>query len=532
MSKHIFITGGVVSSLGKGINAASIGQILKSRGLKVFVQKFDPYINVDPGTMSPFQHGEIYVTKDGAETDLDLGHYERFIDVELTKESSVSTGKIYQAVINKERAGLYDGATIQVIPHITDEIKLRLKDAADKSNADIIITEIGGTVGDIESLPYLEAIRQARSDFGYENTLYIHNTLIPYLKAAKEIKTKPTQHSISELKSLGIEPDILMLRSEVDIPNHAIEKISLFSGIKKEAIFKALDVDVIYEPIISMEAANIDDLILDHFKIKDLPKANLTEWQELITNIKTLKDIVTVTIVGKYVSHQDAYLSLIEALKHAGFKHHVKVKFDFVDSSEITKSNYKEVLSGSEAIIVPGGFGEKATNGKLLAIEYARVNKIIFLGICYGMQLTLIEYARNVLGLKDANSTEIDQLTKSPLFIKNNKRVLGEYQVLINEGSKLSNIYGVNLINERFRNDYKFNYDFLKIFQESKDLKLTAFNKEILSAIELTNHPFFISVQYHPEYLSRPLKPHPLFLSFIKTLKEKQLVKEKSNEKN
>ncbi|HHT54941.1 MAG TPA: CTP synthase, partial [Acholeplasma sp.] len=310
MAKYIFITGGVVSSLGKGINAASIGQILKSRGLKVFMQKFDPYINVDPGTMSPFQHGEIFVTNDGAETDLDLGHYERFIDEFLSKESSVSTGKIYSAVIDKERQGLYNGATIQVIPHITDEIKLRLKQAAKSSNADIIITEIGGTVGDIESLPYLEAIRQTRSDFGYHNTLYLHNTLVPYLKAAKEIKTKPTQHSISELKSLGIQPDILMLRTEVDIPESAKDKIALFSGISRDAIFESKDVEILYEPIINMEKQNVDDLILNHFGIKDLPKANLSEWESLINKIKKLEKEVKIAIVGKYVSHHDAYLSL------------------------------------------------------------------------------------------------------------------------------------------------------------------------------------------------------------------------------
>ena len=519
MAKHIFITGGVVSSLGKGINAASIGQVLKSRGLKVFVQKFDPYINVDPGTMSPFQHGEIFVTKDGAETDLDLGHYERFIDVELSRESSVSTGKIYKAVIEKERKGLYDGATIQVIPHITDEIKLRLNEAARKSKADIIITEIGGTVGDIESLPYLEAIRQARTDFGYENTLYLHNTLVPYLKAAKEIKTKPTQHSISELKSLGIEPDILMLRSEVKIPNHAKDKIALFSGIKREAIFEALDVEVIYEPIISMEKENIDDIILEHFNIKNKKEANLTEWVNLIENIKTLEDEVRVSIVGKYVSHHDAYLSLVEALKHAGYHHHVKVKFDWIDALEINESNVSEILKDSKAIVIPGGFGSDSASGKMEAIKYARENKVLLLGICYGMQLTVLEYARNVLGIKDADSIEIEPETLNPLFIKNKKRYIGAKKVELLAGSKVSNIYNSEKISERFRNDYLFNENYLDNFKDSK-LKFTGYSNELLSAVELVDHPFLVSVQYHPEFLSRPLKPHPLFIDFIKHLKE------------
>jgi len=516
MAKYIFITGGVVSSLGKGINAASIGQILKSRGLKVFMQKFDPYINVDPGTMSPFQHGEIFVTNDGAETDLDLGHYERFIDEFLSKESSVSTGKIYSAVIDKERQGLYNGATIQVIPHITDEIKLRLKQAAKSSNADIIITEIGGTVGDIESLPYLEAIRQTRSDFGYHNTLYLHNTLVPYLKAAKEIKTKPTQHSISELKSLGIQPDILMLRTEVDIPESAKDKIALFSGISRDAIFESKDVEILYEPIINMEKQNVDDLILNHFGIKDLPKANLSEWESLINKIKKLEKEVKIAIVGKYVSHHDAYLSLVESLKHAGYKHNVKIKNIWVDTKDLTDENVEAKLKDADGIIVPGGFGGEATNGKMLAIKYARENKVPMLGICYGMQLTLIEYARNVLNISDANSTEIDELTKNPIYIKSLKPYIGSREIEILNNTKLKDIYNSNIIHERFRNNYTFNLKYKELFENDNNLLLTAYHNDLLAAVELKDHPWFVSVQYHPEYLSRPLKPHPLFSSFVK----------------
>lgn len=517
MAKHIFITGGVVSSLGKGINAASIGQILKSRGLKVFMQKFDPYINVDPGTMSPFQHGEIFVTNDGAETDLDLGHYERFIDEFLSKESSVSTGKIYSAVIEKERQGLYNGATIQVIPHITDEIKLRLKEAAKSSNADIIITEIGGTVGDIESLPYLEAIRQARNDYGYNNTLYLHNTLVPYLKAAKEIKTKPTQHSISELKSLGIQPDVLMLRTEVDIPESAKDKIALFSGINRNAIFESKDVEILYEPIVNMEKQNVDDLILNHFGINDLPKANLVEWEKLIEKIQKLNKKVKIAIVGKYVSHHDAYLSLVESLKHAGYKHDVIIENIWVDTKDITEENIVEKLKDADGIIVPGGFGGEATNGKMLAIKYARENKVPMLGICYGMQLTLIEYARNVLNVKDANSTEIDKNTKNPIYIENIKPYIGSKTININSNTKLNSIYNSNVINERFRNNYKFNTEFKELFENDNNLTLTAYHDDLLAAVELKDHPWFVSVQYHPEYLSRPLKPHPLFASFVKS---------------
>src|SRR5690554_141903 len=521
MAKHIFITGGVVSSLGKGINAASIGQILKSRGLKVFMQKFDPYINVDPGTMSPFQHGEVFVTNDGAETDLDLGHYERFIDENLSKESSVSTGKIYQAVIDKERKGLYNGATIQVIPHITDEIKLRLKEAAISSKADIIITEIGGTVGDIESLPYLEAIRQVRADYGFNKTLYIHNTLVPYLNAAKEIKTKPTQHSVRELKSLGIDPDILMLRSEVDIPNHAKDKIALFSGIRRDAIIESKDVDIIYEQIIKLREQKVDDLILDHFNITNTKEPNLSLWEGLVNKIKGLNRSLKIGIVGKYVTHHDAYLSLVEALKHSGYKHNVKIENIWINTKDLTDNNVKEKLSNLDGVIIQIGFGSSDTFGKVVAIKYARENKVPLLGICYGMQLALIEYAQNVLNIKDANSMEINEKTKNPIFIENDKLYIGSKEVNINKISKIYNIYNNELVNERFRNKYIFNDNYKNEFIKNEDVILSSYSNNILTSFELKDHPWFLTVQYHPEYLSRPLRPHPIFNNFIEYLANK-----------
>ena len=522
MSKFIFITGGVVSSLGKGITAASIGQILKSRGLKVFMQKFDPYINVDPGTMSPYQHGEVFVTADGAETDLDLGHYERFIDENLSKHSSVTTGKIYQAVIEKERKGLYNGATIQVIPHITNEIIDRLKKAAKTSNADIIITEIGGTVGDIESLPYLEAIRQARREFGYHKTLYIHNTLVPYLKAAKEIKTKPTQHSVSELKSLGIQPDILVLRSEQKISEEAKEKIARFSDLKRNKVFESLDVDVIYQLILSLKEQKIDEAILKHFRMNKIQEAKLNEWEVLVDKIRHLDKVVNIAIVGKYVQLHDAYLSVVESLNHAGFKHGVKVEINWVDAENVNNENVKEILSSSNGIIIPGGFGKRATEGKITAINYARINNIPMLGICYGMQLTLVEYARNVLGIKDAHTIEVNKNTSNPIFIKNidNKKRLGAHTITLKENTKINNIYNTNNILERHRHRYFFNKKYEEIFLNDNNIVLSAYsqNNDILEAVELKEHKFFVAVQYHPEFISRPLKPHPLFLSFIESI--------------
>lgn len=526
-AKYIFVTGGVISSLGKGISASALGQLLKSHGFNVFIQKFDPYLNVDPGMMSPYQHGEVFVTNDGAETDLDLGHYERFIDINLTQDSSVTTGQIYQTVINNERSGKYLGSTVQVIPHITDEIKKRLHDAYINSNADIIITEIGGTVGDIESLPYLEAIRQVRHDYGYDNTIYIHNTLVPYVKATNELKTKPTQHSVKELRSLGIQPDMIILRSDLKISEEAKEKIALFCDVNKKAVFESLDVDVIYEIIVNFKKQQIDDFVLKHFKLKSLQEPNITPWVNLIDKIKTLKNNVTVGLVGKYTSLHDAYLSVTESLYHAGYDQDTKVFIKWIDAEKINNENVSDKLKNLDGIIVPGGFGKRATKGLITSIHYARLNNLPFFGICFGMQLALIEYFQNELNLKDADSTEINPDTKTPIIkqrdgnnLKNGLR-LGLYQLNIKKDTKIYKAYQKELINERHRHRYEFNNEYIKYLKNS-DFILSSYSKDddkVLSAIEHKNHPWFLAVQYHPEFLSRPLRPHPLFKSFIGMLK-------------
>lgn len=533
MTKYIFVTGGVVSSIGKGITASAIGQLLKLRGLKVYMQKFDPYINVDPGTMSPYQHGEVFVTDDGAETDLDLGHYERFIDENLSKQSSITTGKIYQSVIKKERRGDYEGGTVQVIPHITDEIKKKLIDVTKHTNPDVVITEIGGTVGDIESLPFLEAIRQARRDFGYENTMYIHHTLLPYLKAANEIKTKPTQHSVKELMSLGIHPDIIILRSEVEVPKSVKEKIALFCDVKEDAVFESLDVDVLYEIIINLHQQKIDDTILAHFKFTDKPAADISKWEHFIGLIKQATKELTIGLVGKYVSLNDAYLSVSEALKHAGYHQNHKIKLKWIDAEKVV-DNVKAYLADCDGILVPGGFGKRATQGKLAAITYARENKIPFLGICYGMQLAAIEYAANVLKIKGANSTEIDPETKNPIISLQRGRNsiedlggtlrLGLYDCEVKENTKAYAAYQEKHIKERHRHRYEFNNKYLELFEHSQ-MCISGFNSEnqLVEIIELKDHPWYVAVQFHPEFLSRPLRPHPLFKDFVKaSIKQKE----------
>ncbi|MFA5692011.1 MAG: CTP synthase [Acholeplasmataceae bacterium] len=525
-AKYIFVTGGVISSLGKGISASALGQLLKSHGFNVFIQKFDPYLNVDPGMMSPYQHGEVFVTNDGAETDLDLGHYERFIDINLTQDSSVTTGQIYQTVINNERSGKYLGSTVQVIPHITDEIKKRLHDASINSKADIIITEIGGTVGDIESLPYLEAIRQVRHDYGHDNTIYIHNTLVPYVKATNELKTKPTQHSVKELRSLGIQPDIIILRSDLKISDEAKEKIALFCDVNKKAVFESLGVDVIYEIIVNFKKQQIDNFVLNHFKLKSLQEPNITPWVNLIDKIKTLKNEVTVGLVGKYTSLHDAYLSVTESLYHAGYSLDTKVIIKWIDAEKITNENVSDNLKNLDGIIVPGGFGKRATKGLITSINYARLNNFPFFGICFGMQLALIEYFQNELKLEDANSTEINPDTKTPVIkqrdsntLKNGLR-LGLYELNIKKGTKIYDAYQKELIAERHRHRYEFNHDYINNLKDS-DFILSSYSRDekVLSAIEHKNHPWFLAVQYHPEFLSRPLRAHPLFISFIKMLK-------------
>ena len=541
MAKYIFVTGGVVSSLGKGITASAIGQLLKSRGLKVFMQKFDPYLNVDPGTMSPYQHGEVYVTADGAETDLDLGHYERFIDENLNKHSSITAGKIYQKVLDKERRGDYEGKTVQVIPHVTNQIKKKLVDVVKDPNIDVVITEIGGTVGDIESLPFLEAIRQARRDFGYENTLYVHNTLLPYLKAAKEIKTKPTQHSVKELRSLGIQPDIIVLRSEYEIEDSVKDKIALFCDVDKEAVFTALDVDVIYEIIGHLKKQNIDNYILKHFKYVHTQEADIKPWDDLVYKIKHLKNVTTIGLVGKYVSLHDAYLSVSEALKHSGYANNTKIEIKWINSEYVNDSNVSDKLKDCDAVLVPGGFGERGIKGKISAIKYAREQNLPFFGICLGMQLAVIEYARNVLNLKDADSLEFNEKAKVPLFVLEKQQFnkdglggtlrLGNYACELKHNTVAYKAYQTKEIIERHRHRYELNNDYLDLFISS-DLVISGMNTEynLVEMIEIKNHPWFVACQFHPEFLSRPLKPHPLFKDFIKAArKHKKTNKQSEN---
>lgn len=525
ITKYIFVTGGVVSSLGKGIMASSLGRLLKNRGLKVFMQKFDPYLNVDPGTMSPFQHGEVFVTDDGGETDLDLGHYERFIDENLSTNSSITTGKIYSSVIEKERRGEYLGATVQVIPHITNEIKYRLELVAAESQADVVITEIGGTVGDIESLPFLEAIRQARRDFGYHNTMYIHNTLIPYLETTGELKTKPTQHSVKELRSLGITPDVIVLRTGKEITNSMREKIALFCDVKKEAVIQCLNVKILYEVALDLKKQNLDGIVCEHLEL-DTPESDMTEWASLIDRIKHLKKEITIALIGKYVSLHDAYLSVTESLKHAGYHHDVIVNVRWINSSEITEENIDKLLGDVSGILVPGGFGSRGIEGKIRAIQYAREKKIPFFGLCLGMQLATIEYARNVCNLPQANSTEfdpetiynvIDYLPEQYEGIKLGGTMrLGLYNLKISENTLAFQAYGLLNTTERHRHRYEFNNKFRKLMEKA-GLVFSGINPEtkLAEIIEIKDHPWFLACQFHPEFLSRPGKPHPLFRDFI-----------------
>lgn len=533
MAKYIFVTGGVVSSLGKGICAASIGRLLKNRGLKVFMQKFDPYINVDPGTMSPYQHGEVYVTDDGAETDLDLGHYERFIDERLTKDSNITSGKVFSSVIEKERRGDYLGSTVQIIPHVTNEIKAKLADAAKASNADVIITEIGGTVGDIESQSFLEAIRQWRNDVGVENTFYIHNTLVPYLKVSNEVKTKPTQHSVKELRAIGIQPDMIVLRTEVEITEEMKEKISLFCNVKKEAVVEAVDQEIIYEVANSLHSQKVDKYICDYFKL-DTKEPDMTEWNDIIDRIKHLDGVVRIALVGKYVKLHDAYLSVTEALKHAGYQVLKKIEIDWILADDVNESNYEDILKGYDGILVPGGFGLRATEGKILAIKYAREHNVPFLGICLGMQLCAIEFARNVLGLTDATSMEFDEDNVSKNHIvtiledKSNVKNLGGtlrlglYDCSLNENSLSYKCYKTKNIQERHRHRYEFNNKYIDIF-ERNNMKIAGVNPErgLVEILEYTPNDFFVACQFHPEFLSRPNRSHPLFQGFINASLEK-----------
>ncbi len=526
MTKYIFVTGGVVSSLGKGITAASLGRLLKNRGLTVAIQKFDPYINVDPGTMSPYQHGEVYVTDDGAEADLDLGHYERFIDINVSKFSNVTTGKVYSAVLKKERRGDYLGGTVQVIPHITNEIKERLVRSAKETNADVVITEIGGTVGDIESLPFLEAIRQMKGDFGSENVMYIHCTLIPYIRAAGEMKTKPTQHSVKELRSLGIQPNIIVVRTEQAVPQDMKDKIALFCDIKASEVIEARDAETLYEVPLNLQEQHMDQIVLDHLGI-NAPEADMTEWTALVDRVKNLSKKVRIGLVGKYVELQDAYISVVEAMKHAGFAFDADVEVKWINAEHVNEDNLTELLSDVDGVLVPGGFGDRGVEGKILATAYARENNVPFLGICLGMQLATVEFARNILELKDAHSSELNPLTPHAIIdlLPEQKDVedlggtlrLGLQPCKLVPGTKAFEAYGQELVYERHRHRYEFNNEYREQFEAAGFIfSGTSPDGRLIEVIEIPNHPFFVASQFHPEFISRPQRPQPLFREFIK----------------
>ena len=529
MTKYVFVTGGVCSGLGKGITASSIALLLKAKGYKVFMQKFDPYMNVDPGTMSPIQHGEVFVTADGCETDLDLGHYERFIDEELNYTSNITNGKIYSSVIEKERRGDFLGATIQIVPHISNEIKNRIYAAGESSKADIVITEIGGTVGDIESGVMMESLRQIRMEMGINNTLFVHTTLVPYLFGSNELKTKPTQNSIIDLRRLGLQPDIIVTRAPIDLTDEVKNKIALFGSISRENIIEAKDVSNVYQIPINFHNQNIEDIILKQFNLK-VTKSNLERWEELLNTSENLKDEVEIALVGKYVSLEDAYLSVKEALKAAGYEYLTKVKINWVDSEKLEKEDcdLKEVFKNSSGILVPGGFGSRGIEGKIKACNYARVNKIPYLGICLGMQIATIEYARNVCKLDDANSTEFNEKCLNPVIdlMEEQKSIvnkggtlrLGNYLCKLEKNTLAYKDYNSKEIYERHRHRYEFNNKYRDILSKN-GLVFSGINPDLdlVEIIELPRnvHPHFIASQFHPEFKSRPTKAHPLFKSFV-----------------
>ncbi len=516
MTKYIFVTGGVVSSLGKGITAASLGRLLKNRGLNVTIQKFDPYINVDPGTMSPYQHGEVFVTDDGAETDLDLGHYERFIDINLNKYSNVTTGKIYSSVLQKERRGEYLGGTVQVIPHITNEIKERVYRSGRETNADVVITEIGGTVGDIESLPFLEAIRQIKSDIGRDNVMYIHCTLIPYLKAAGEMKTKPTQHSVKELRSLGIQPNIIVVRTEMPVSQDMKDKLALFCDIDTKAVIEARDADTLYAVPLSLQEQNMDQIVCDHLKL-DNPAADMTEWTALVEKVRNLSKKTKIALVGKYVELQDAYISVVEALRHAGYSFDTDVEVKWVNAEHVTAENVQELVGDTDGILVPGGFGDRGVEGKIVAIQYARENKVPFLGICLGMQLASIEFARNVLGLEGANSSEINPDTPYAIIdlLPEQKDVedlggtlrLGLYPCKLAEETNAYNAYNEPVVYERHRHRYEFNNQFRPDMEKAGFVfSGTSPDGRLVEIVELKDRPLVRSSTVPPRtcFSSKP----------------------------
>ena len=532
MTKYIFVTGGVVSGLGKGITAASLGRLLKARGLKVAAQKLDPYINVDPGTMSPYQHGEVYVTEDGAETDLDLGHYERFIDEDLNKYSNLTTGKVYWNVLNKERRGEYLGSTVQVIPHVTNEIKEFVYRVGKQTDADVVITEIGGTIGDIESQPFLEAVRQISLEVGRENSLFIHVTLVPYIKGSDEHKSKPTQHSVKELQGMGINPNIIVLRADEPLEKEIFKKISLFCNVKPDCVIENLTLSNLYEAPLMLENSNFSSVVCRELGL-ETKEPDLTEWTNLIERIKNRSKTVTIALVGKYVRLHDAYLSVAEALRHAGYEYGARINVKWVDSETLSQENVKEELSEADGIIVPGGFGGRGIEGMITAVKYARENAIPFFGICLGMQIAVIEYARNVLGILDANSGEFDELCKNKVIDfmpgqsddidKGGTLRLGSYPCKIKNGTTMERCYGKREISERHRHRYEFNNEYREAFEKA-GLKLsgTSPDERLVETVEITVRPFYVGVQFHPEFKSRPNNAHPLFKGFIKAAIDKK----------
>ncbi len=524
-AKYIFVTGGVVSSLGKGITAASLGRLLKNRGLNVTIQKFDPYINVDPGTMSPYQHGEVFVTDDGAETDLDLGHYERFIDINLSQNSNVTTGKIYSTVLKKERRGDYLGGTVQVIPHITNEIKERVFRAGRETNADVVITEIGGTVGDIESLPFLEAIRQIKSDVGVDNVMYIHTTLVPYIKAAGEMKTKPTQHSVKELRSLGIQPNVIVVRAEMPLTQDMKDKIALFCDINSNSVIEALDADTLYQVPLALQEQHFDQIVCDHLKLT-CNEAEMTEWKALVEKVTSLSKVTNIALVGKYVELQDAYLSVVESLRHAGYAFDSDIQIKWVNAEEVTKENVDELVGDVDGILVPGGFGDRGIEGKIETIRFARENKVPFFGICLGMQLASVEFARNVLGLEGAHSSEINPETKYPVIdlLPEQKDIedlggtlrLGLYPAKLKEETNAYKAYHDEIVYERHRHRYEFNNEYRQQMEDAGFIfSGTSPDGRLVEIVEVKDHPWFLASQFHPEFRSRPTRPQPLFRDFI-----------------
>ena len=527
MAKYIFVTGGVVSSLGKGITAASLGRLLKNRGIKVTIQKFDPYINIDPGTMSPYQHGEVFVTDDGAETDLDLGHYERFIDINLTKGSNITAGKVYWNVLNKERRGDYLGKTVQVIPHITNEIKQRVYDVAAADDADVVITEIGGTVGDIESLPFMEAIRQVKKEVGRNDVLYIHVTLVPYISAAGELKTKPTQHSVKELRGIGIQPDILVCRTEKPLTKDMKAKLALFCDVEESAVIENRTADTIYEVPLMMQEEGLDRIVLEKLNMSYVP-ANMEEWANMVNKIKNPQKKLKIAVVGKYVELPDAYISVTEALHHAGIVNDTAVKIHWVNSEKIEAAgvDLDEEFAGCKGILVPGGFGDRGVEGKIMAIQYAREHKIPFLGLCLGMQCAVIEFARHVCGLSDAHSSEFSSETKHPVIDLMESQVdvedkggtmrLGAYPCKLKPGTKTYAAYGAEMISERHRHRYEFNNKFRQqIADAGMTIAGTLPDDSLVEIVEVVDHPWFVASQFHPELKSRPNNPHPLFKGFV-----------------